>query len=78
VAETGENPAERRSDDEAKAERRTDQAHALGAILSGGDVCDVRLGSWNVAAGDAADDACHEHQRERVGQRQRHVRGAGR
>ncbi len=49
----GDQPAECWADDEAEAERRTDQPHAAGALLGRRDVGDIGLRRRDVASADA-------------------------
>src|SRR6267143_6477034 len=58
--------ADRWTKDESKAKRCADQSHALGAILFGSDVCNVSLGSRNIATSYAVKDStCKEHPKRR-------------
>ena len=51
-------------DDESEPERRTEHPHALGAVLLGRDVGDVRLGGCDVRPAETVEDPRHEQQRQ--------------
>ena len=65
-AERGQ-PADRRAEHEADAERRAEQAEQPRALLRRGDVGDRRLGDRQAAAGRAVDDPPDEQQPQRAG-----------
>jgi hypothetical protein len=57
IADLRKQTAERRTDDEAEAERGAKDAEHLRAVLVGRDVADVGTGGRNVATGKAVHDA---------------------
>ena len=77
-ADGGEDPAERRAEDEAHAEGGADEAHALGALLVRGRVGDVGLGRADVRAARAGDDARREEDPEAPREAEEEVADAAR
>ena len=70
-AEFGDDAAERRADDEAKAERHTDQPEIGGAALGRRDIGDIGISGREGRAGDPR----HQPRRDQPGQRRRKAHG---
>ena len=70
----GEQPADRRAEGEAQAEGRADHAHALGAVLLGGDVGDIGLRRRDIAGPGPRQQPRREQHPERIGETEPEIR----